>query len=99
MYQQLARAAKASGPAHAGTVPTLRATPDRPRAIPRYMGLRVRANGPVVTSESGSSKVPIVVDARSNSDTAARIRNTPATVGDDSGDACRRGEPTVGSVG
>jgi hypothetical protein len=66
-----------TGNARATGVPCTTATPKRIDAIPRYIGLRLRRNGPVVTSDVGSSYSCRVVEFFRNNERLQRAITKP----------------------
>jgi hypothetical protein len=63
---------KMTGNARATSVPINTAKPRRIDAIPRYIGLRLKRNGPEVTSDVGASEGCSVVEFFSNNERLQR---------------------------
>ncbi|MFA5415806.1 MAG: hypothetical protein WC295_09935 [Methanoregula sp.] len=59
------------------SVPSNTATPKRIDAIPRYIGLRLRRNGPEITSDVGSSDGCRVVAFFRNNERLLRAKTKP----------------------
>jgi hypothetical protein len=68
---------KRTGNTRVTSVPCNTATPTRIDAIPRYIGLRLRRNGPEVTSDVGSSDNCRVVEFLRNNERLQRARTKP----------------------
>jgi hypothetical protein len=68
---------KRTGNARATSVPINTATPRRIDAIPKYIGLRLRRNGPEVTSDVGSSDICRVVEFFRNNERLQKAITKP----------------------